>query len=126
LHAGETFLQTKIIHGSRYHRSAARGRGGELMRSALAVALLLAVASSVSQPEVESGKDLLTRRGGGWKNSNLTWNEDLLERWLTGTEALVPENDMSFRVTSRDERRDIIAYLKSLSHGTMSSVSGPP
>jgi cytochrome c len=60
------------------------------------------------------------------KNSSLTWNEDLLDKWLTDTEALVPDNDMSFRVVSRDERRDIIAYLKSLSRGTMSSASGPP
>jgi cytochrome c len=60
------------------------------------------------------------------KNSRLTWNEDLLDKWLTDTEALVPDNDMTFRVASHDERRDIIAYLKSLSRGTMSSASGPP
>jgi len=50
------------------------------------------------------------------KNAKLTWNDDLLDKWLTDTEALVPDNDMSFRVPSQDERRDIIAYLKSLSH----------
>jgi cytochrome c len=60
------------------------------------------------------------------KNSRVTWNEDLLEKWLTDTEALVPDNDMSFRVASHDERRDIIAYLKSLPRGRMSSASGPP
>jgi cytochrome c len=60
------------------------------------------------------------------KKSKLTWNEDLLDKWLTDTEALVPGNDMSFRVPNRDERHAIIAYLKSVSRGTMSSASGPP
>lgn len=59
-------------------------------------------------------------------NSKLTWNEGLLDKWLTDTETVVRDNDMSFRVASRDERRDIIAFLKSLSRGTMSSASGPP
>ena len=48
------------------------------------------------------------------KNAKITWNEDPLDKWLTDTEALVPDNDMSFRVPSPEERRDIIAYLKSL------------
>jgi cytochrome c len=80
-------------------------------------------------------RNVYGRRAGSWpdfrysealKNSKLTWNEDLLEKWLTDTETLVPDNDMTFRVASRDERRDIIAYLKSLARGTMSSASGPP
>ncbi len=50
------------------------------------------------------------------KGAKFTWNDDLLDRWLTDTEAVVPENDMSFRVPNGDERRDIIAYLKSLSN----------
>ena len=49
------------------------------------------------------------------KNAKITWNEDLLNKWLTDTESLVPDNDMSFRVPNPDERRDVIAYLKSLS-----------
>jgi cytochrome c len=49
------------------------------------------------------------------KNARITWNEDNLDKWLTDTEALVPNNDMSFRVPNPDERRDIIAYLKALS-----------
>ena len=49
------------------------------------------------------------------KNAKITWNEDLLDKWLTDTESLVPDNDMSFRVPNPDERRDVIAYLKSLS-----------
>jgi cytochrome c2 len=34
---------------------------------------------------------------------------------LTDTDAFIPDNDMNFRVPSPDERRDIIAYLKTLS-----------
>ena len=49
------------------------------------------------------------------KNAGITWNEGNLDKWLTDTEALVPNNDMSFRVPNPDERRDIIAYLKALS-----------
>jgi cytochrome c len=48
------------------------------------------------------------------KNAKITWNEELLNKWLTDTESLVPDNDMSFRVPNPDERRDVIAYLKSL------------
>jgi cytochrome c len=50
------------------------------------------------------------------KSAKFTWNEELLNKWLADTESLVPDNDMSFRVPSPDERRDVIAYLKSLSH----------
>ena len=50
------------------------------------------------------------------KNAKITWNDGSLDKWLTDTESLVPDNDMSFRVPNQDERRDVIAYLKSLSH----------
>jgi cytochrome c len=49
------------------------------------------------------------------KHAKLTWNDVLLDQWLNDTESLVPGNDMSFRVISPDERREIIAYLKALS-----------
>ena len=48
------------------------------------------------------------------KASNIVWNDTTLDKWLTDTESLVPDNDMSFRVASAEERRDIVAYLKSL------------
>ena len=48
------------------------------------------------------------------KLSRLTWNEATLDQWLTDPEALVPDNDMAFRVSQADERAEIIAYLKSL------------
>ena len=46
------------------------------------------------------------------KKSKVVWAEDTLERWLADTEALVPDNDMTFRVEKADERREIIAFLK--------------
>ncbi|WP_180542081.1 c-type cytochrome [Nevskia soli] len=49
------------------------------------------------------------------KTAQLTWNDALLDKWLTDTESLVPDNDMTFRVPNPSERRDIIAFLKSMS-----------
>jgi cytochrome c len=46
------------------------------------------------------------------KNSNITWNEEFLQKWLTDSEQLVPNNNMTFRVENADERLAIIAYLK--------------
>jgi cytochrome c len=46
------------------------------------------------------------------KKAKIVWTEATLERWLTDTARLVPENDMSFHVEKADERREIIAYLK--------------
>jgi cytochrome c len=49
------------------------------------------------------------------QNAGFTWDEAKLDKWLTDTESVVPDNDMSFRVSKQDERTVIIAYLKSLS-----------
>ena len=46
------------------------------------------------------------------KRANVVWNDEMLERWLAGTEKLVPGNDMTFHVESPAERRAIIGYLK--------------
>ena len=46
------------------------------------------------------------------KKSKITWTEETLDKWLTDTEKLVPENDMSFHVEKADERGEIIAFLK--------------
>jgi cytochrome c len=47
------------------------------------------------------------------KKSGITWTEETLDKWLTDTEKLVPDNDMTFRVEKAAERSEIIAYLKS-------------
>jgi cytochrome c len=46
------------------------------------------------------------------RNSKVVWSDETLDRWLTDTEELVPNNDMSFQVQSAGERMAIIAYLK--------------
>jgi cytochrome c len=47
------------------------------------------------------------------KKSGIKWTEETLDKWLTNTEQLVPNNDMTFHVEKPDERAAIIAYLKS-------------
>ena len=48
------------------------------------------------------------------KSAHLTWDDAHLEKWLTGTDSVIPGNDMDFRVPQAGERADIIAYLRSL------------
>ena len=48
------------------------------------------------------------------KNAHVLWDEGTLDRWLADPEAIVPGNDMSFRLESADERADIVAYLRQL------------
>src|ERR1700733_4106570 len=49
------------------------------------------------------------------QRTKVTWDEAELDRWLTDTESVAPDNDMGFRVPKPDERAAIISYLKSLS-----------
>jgi cytochrome c len=49
------------------------------------------------------------------KKSGIVWSDATLDSWLTDTEKLVPDNDMTFHVQNPDERRQIIAYLKQIS-----------
>src|SRR5271170_1542506 len=46
------------------------------------------------------------------KSAHMTWDGVSLNQWLTDTESLVPDNDMSFHVPKADERADIIRFLK--------------
>ena len=48
------------------------------------------------------------------KNSGLTWDESMLDRWLTNPSALVPGTKMFFKVDDPKARADIIAYLEEL------------
>src|SRR5712692_7098214 len=43
------------------------------------------------------------------KASGVVWNSSSLDKWLTDPESLVPDNDMSFRVSNAEERAAIIA-----------------
>ncbi len=49
------------------------------------------------------------------QKAKVTWDEAELDKWLTDTESIVPDNDMGFRVPKQEERAAIVAYLKSLS-----------
>ena len=51
----------------------------------------------------------------GVKNLGVTWNDEPLEKWLTDPDLVVPDNQMSISVPKAQERRDVIAYLKSTS-----------
>jgi cytochrome c len=51
----------------------------------------------------------------GLRNAKFTWDEATLDEWLTDTESVVPDNDMSFQVPKKEDRAAIISYLKSLS-----------
>jgi cytochrome c len=46
------------------------------------------------------------------KGAQFTWDQSLLDKWLTNTESVVPDNDMAFHVPKADERADIIEYLR--------------
>jgi cytochrome c len=48
------------------------------------------------------------------KNARVLWDEETLDRWLADPDALIPGNDMSFRLDSAAERAHIVAYLKQL------------
>jgi cytochrome c len=46
------------------------------------------------------------------KQAGILWDGRSLDAWLTDPDTLVPGNAMSFHVAKADERRDVIAYLK--------------
>ena len=51
----------------------------------------------------------------GVKKLHVTWDAATLDKWLTDPEKMAPDTDMSFHLGNADERRAVIAYLKSLS-----------
>jgi cytochrome c len=46
------------------------------------------------------------------KKSGVVWNEAVLDKFLTDPETVIPNTDMTFRLTKPDERAAIIAFLK--------------
>lgn len=46
------------------------------------------------------------------KQSGLTWDEAMLDRWLSNPSALVPGTKMFFKIDDPQQRADIIAFLK--------------
>jgi len=49
------------------------------------------------------------------KSSHAVWDDATLDKWLTNTDSVVPDNDMDYRVPKPEERVAIIQYLKSVS-----------
>jgi cytochrome c len=62
-----------------------------------------------------AGKDTQFAYSDAVKNASVTWDESTLDRWLTDTESVIPDNDMSFRLNDPVERANIIVYLRQLS-----------
>jgi cytochrome c len=48
------------------------------------------------------------------KGSDVVWDDQTLDRWLTNPQAFIPGQRMNFRVANPNDRADIIAYLKTL------------
>ena len=48
------------------------------------------------------------------KKANIRWDDESLNRWLSDPDAMVPDTDMAFRMADGEERKVVIAYLKSL------------
>jgi cytochrome c len=46
--------------------------------------------------------------------SGITWDSQTLDKWLTDPAAMVPNNDMPFRLADAKERAAVIQYLKDL------------
>jgi cytochrome c len=56
--------------------------------------------------------------GFGYSDSlrqlDIRWDEKRLDRWLSDPSAMARDTDMEFRLGSAEERKAVIAYLKSL------------
>jgi cytochrome c len=48
------------------------------------------------------------------KKLAIRWDDASLDRWLSDPDSMAPETDMAFRLSDADERKAVIAYLKSL------------
>ncbi|MDP9112330.1 MAG: c-type cytochrome [Acidobacteriota bacterium] len=49
------------------------------------------------------------------KAAPIVWDEATLDRWLTDTDSVIPDNDMAFRLNDPADRASIIAYLRQVS-----------
>jgi cytochrome c len=44
----------------------------------------------------------------------IRWDDASLDRWLSDPDAMAPDTDMAFHLADGEERKAVIAYLKSL------------
>ena len=63
----------------------------------------------------KAGKVASFTYSDGLKDAQFTWDAALLDKWLTDTESVVPNNDMSFHVPNAQEPADIIRFLQTSS-----------
>jgi cytochrome c len=61
------------------------------------------------------GRRVGTARGFEYSDAlraaNFVWTEALIQRWLTNPEALIPGQQMGFRLGDAQERADVAAFL---------------
>jgi cytochrome c len=48
------------------------------------------------------------------KKAGFRWDDASLDRWLNDPDAMAPDTDMAFRLADGEERKAVIAYLKTL------------
>ncbi len=48
------------------------------------------------------------------KKVDVRWDEASLDRWLTDPDAMAHDTDMAFRLVDGEERKAVVAYLRSL------------
>lgn len=48
------------------------------------------------------------------RQSQIVWNEQSLDHWLTDPGSFLPNSNMDFRVPKPQERKDLIAYLSTM------------
>ena len=61
-----------------------------------------------------SGEDPQFPYSEALKKAQIPWDAVNLDRWLLDPDAVVPDNDMTFRLNSAEERAAIISFLKQL------------
>jgi cytochrome c len=60
------------------------------------------------------------------KGASIVWNGETLDRWLRGPPAFIPGVNMQAQVDGAQDRRNIIAYLKSLNASAMGPAPRSP
>lgn len=51
------------------------------------------------------------------KSSGITWNEQTIDKWISGPQAVLPGTKMTYGgLKDEQKRRDVIAFLKTLHH----------
>lgn len=63
-----------------------------------------------------------SRYSEAMKHVNVVWNAEMLDRWLSNPEGLIPGTSMTFQgLRESKARQDVIAYLEAVSEGKASA-----